>query len=336
MSCHRSAKVSPDAVAAATAGVAGGAGAAAAAASAAPGDMTPHCNHQTGTKEDFAFAANQLSHIHHVVAVLSGKGGVGKSLVTSALAIELARAGYRVGILDADITGPSIPHVFGLEAHTPTLLGNLYLPPVSAGGIKIMSTNLLLDSPDTPVIWRGPVIAGAIRQFWEQTSWGTLDYLLVDMPPGTGDVALTVFQSLPVDAAVIVTSPQRLVSMIVGKACNMAAKMDVDVVGLVENMSYVACDACGNRMEVFGPSTLEEDAARYNLEALDALPLSPALAAAADAGTLEEALPAAFCPRTLAAVLALDASGDAEKCGELAGSDGDACGCGCGCGSANA
>lgn len=247
------------------------------------------------------FEENNLSEVKRVIAVLSGKGGVGKSLVTGSLAIELARRGNKVGILDADITGPSIPKMLGMSGRHASGIGNLLLPEVSENGIKVMSSNLLLANETDPVLWRGPVIAGAIRQFWSDTSWGPLDYLLVDMPPGTGDVALTVFQSLPVDGIVVVTSPQDLVSMIVAKAVNMADKMDVPVLGIVENMSYIACPDCGKKIEVFGPSKLDEVADGYGVKILGRLPIDPALARACDAGALEEALPADFLPDAVGA-----------------------------------
>lgn len=237
------------------------------------------------------FEENNLSEVKHVIAVLSGKGGVGKSLVCGSLAVELARRGHKVGILDADITGPSIPKMFGMGGRHASGLGRLLLPEISEHGVKVMSSNLLLENETDPVLWRGPVIAGAIRQFWSETSWGPVDYLLVDMPPGTGDVALTVFQSLPVDGIVVVTSPQDLVSMIVAKAVNMADKMHVPVLGIVENMSYVTCPDCGRKIEVFGKSKLDEVAREYRLDVLGRLPIAPELAAACDAGTFETELP---------------------------------------------
>ena len=252
------------------------------------------------------FEENSLSETKRVIAVLSGKGGVGKSLVTSALAIELSREGNTVGILDADITGPSIPKIMGMSGRRASGLGKLILPEISDGGVKVMSSNLLLDNETDPVLWRGPVIAGAIKQFWSDTSWGPLDYMLVDMPPGTGDVALTVFQSLPVDGIVVVTSPQDLVSMIVAKAVNMADLMHVPVLGVVENMSYAVCPDCGRHIEVFGESKLETVAKVYNVPMLDRLPIDSALSAACDAGTLETELPRNFLPRTLAAVKAVE------------------------------
>lgn len=251
------------------------------------------------------YEENNLSEVKRVIAVLSGKGGVGKSLVTGALAVELARAGHTVGIMDADITGPSIPKMFGMGGRHAMGLGNLLLPEISDHGVKVMSSNLLLQNETDPVLWRGPVIAGAIRQFWSETSWGPLDYLLVDMPPGTADVALTVFQSLPVDGIVIVTSPQDLVSMIVSKAVNMASKMDIPVLGIVENMSYLTCPDCGRKIEVFGESKLDDVAAQYGIDVLDRLPIDPALAAMCDAGAIETELPEGLVPLALAKVAAV-------------------------------
>lgn len=264
-----------------------------------------HAQAAGGQTEPKKFEENNLSQVKHVIAVLSGKGGVGKSLVTGTLATDLMRAGHTVGILDADITGPSIPKMFGMSGKHVTALGNLLLPEISEQGIKVMSSNLLLENETDPVLWRGPVIAGAIRQFWSETSWGPLDYLLVDMPPGTGDVALTVFQSLPVDGIVIVTSPQDLVSMIVAKAVNMAAKMDIPVLGVVENMSYVECPDCNKKIEVFGPSKLDEVAREYNLDVLGRLPINPAFASACDAGSIETELPGGLLPDALTAIYAL-------------------------------
>ncbi len=266
------------------------------------------------------FEENNLSEVKHVIAVLSGKGGVGKSFVTGSLAIELARAGNKVGILDADITGPSIPKMFGMSGRRAHGIGNLLLPEISTHGVKVMSSNLLLANETDPVLWRGPVIAGAIRQFWSETSWGPLDYLLVDMPPGTGDVALTVFQSLPVDGIVVVTSPQDLVSMIVAKAVNMADKMGVPVLGVVENMSYVECPDCGKKIEVFGTSHLDEVTAQYGVDVLGRLPIDPKLAAMCDAGTLEEGLPAGMLPDAIEAIRATAELVDAKRA--LAGDGG--------------
>lgn len=239
--------------------------------------------HQLPAKE----MTNALSCVKRVIGVVSGKGGVGKSLVTGLLAGELRRRGHRVGILDADITGPSVPKMFGVTGQRLNGLGKLIMPAESAGGIKIMSINLLLERETDPVIWRGPVIGGVIKQFWTETAWGELDYLLVDMPPGTGDVALTVFQSIPVDGLVIVTSPQDLVSMIVAKAVKMADTMNVPVLGLVENMSYLACPDCGKHIQVFGDSHVEEVSKSFRLALLAQIPINPEFAARCDAGDAE-------------------------------------------------
>lgn len=244
------------------------------------------------------------SSIRHVIGVVSGKGGVGKSLVTGAIAVSLRHEGKRVAILDADITGPSIPRMFGMSGRHATARNEQLVPVTSKGGIEVMSTNLVLESETDPVLWRGPMLMGALRQFFEETAWGNVDYLLVDMPPGTGDVALTVFQSLPIEGVVIVSSPQDLVQMVVGKALNMAAMMDVPVVGLVENMSWMLCPHCGERVEPFGPSRLIETAAHVGIEALDELPIDPTLAAACDAGTFENALPEGFAAKTVEQILA--------------------------------
>ncbi|MCD7753484.1 MAG: Mrp/NBP35 family ATP-binding protein [Clostridiales bacterium] len=229
---------------------------------------------------------NAASSIRHVVAVVSGKGGVGKSLVTDALAVSMARLGKKVGILDADITGPSVPKAFGLTG--PVLADDIgMIPPVSEGGIKVMSLNLLTKTETDPVIWRGPVIAGCVKQFWTDTNWGELDYLFVDMPPGTGDVPLTVFQSLPVDGIIVVTSPQDLVSMIVTKAVKMAQMMNIPVLGIIENFSYFQCPDCGKRHAIFGESKIAQVAAENRVIVLARLPIDPALAAACDTGAVE-------------------------------------------------
>ena len=230
---------------------------------------------------------NDQSNIKKVVAVISGKGGVGKSMVTALMAVEAQRSGLRCGILDADVTGPSIPRMFGLHDTAKGDGENMIYPEITRTGMPVMSVNLLLPNEDEPVIWRGPVISGAITQFWENVVWGDLDVLFIDMPPGTGDVALTIFQSLPVDGLVIVTSPQELVSMIVGKAVRMAQMMDIPVMGVVENMSYALCPDCGRKLFLFGESHLEETAARYGLPVLGRMPILPELAAAADAGQIE-------------------------------------------------
>lgn len=229
---------------------------------------------------------NPLSKVKNVIAVVSGKGGVGKSTVTSQLAVAMARKGFRVGILDADITGPSIPKAFGVNECAGADKDGLY-PAVTREGIKVMSINLLLDNDTDPVLWRGPVIAGAVKQFWTDVVWEEVDYLFVDMPPGTGDVPLTVFQSLPVDGVVVVTSPQALVSMIVTKAVKMANMMKIPVLGLVENYSYLQCPDCGKKLSVFGESKIDEVAKEYGIPVLAKLPIDPKVAAAFDSGDVE-------------------------------------------------
>ena len=223
-----------------------------------------------------------------VIGVVSGKGGVGKSLVTSLMSALMRRRGHSVGILDADITGPSIPKAFGVKGQ---LVGSDegIFPAVSATGVKLVSLNLLLSNETDPVVWRGPIIAGTVKQFWTDVMWGDVDFMFVDMPPGTGDVPLTVFQSLPLDGILIVTSPQELVGMIVEKAVNMAAMMNVPVLGIVENMSYFVCDSCGKEHRIFGESHVDEIAARHGIPCVARLPIAPALAAACDGGTIEMA-----------------------------------------------
>lgn len=237
-------------------------------------------------KVDFSVPENPLSHIKNVIGVISGKGGVGKSLVTSELAILLKRKGYKVGILDADITGPSIPMAFGLHEQA---IGNDdgIIPATTMEGIKVISVNMLLESEETPVIWRGPVIAGVVKQFWNEVVWGELDYLLVDMPPGTGDVPLTVFQSLPVNGVVIVTTPQGLVEMIVKKAYNMAVQMNIPVVGLVQNMSYLECPDCHKKMYIYGEGHVEELAESLDIPNYAQIPVLPDMTTLCDLGTIE-------------------------------------------------
>ena len=226
------------------------------------------------------------SHIKKVIGVVSGKGGVGKSMTSAMLAVAMRRLGHTVGILDADITGPSIPKLFGV--HGPATGGEDGIYPVkSRTGIDIMSINLLLEDEQAPVVWRGPVIAGAVKQFWQDVIWEDVDFLFVDMPPGTGDVPLTVFQTLPVDGILIVSSPQELVGMIVGKAVQMAEMMKVPVLGIVENMSYAVCPDCGKHIQVFGDSHVEQTAERYHLPVLTKMPIDPELAKEADAGMIE-------------------------------------------------
>lgn len=256
--------------------------------------MEKECSNETCTKEscegcpsrekpNFRAELNSYSSIGHVIGVVSGKGGVGKSLVTASLANAMAAKGYRVGILDADITGPSIPRMFGLQGPAQVDDNGIY-PPLTANGIKVMSINLLLPGEEEPVIWRGPIIANMVKQFWTDVVWGELDYLFVDMPPGTGDVPLTVFQSLPVDGIVIVSSPQDLVHMIVRKAYNMAKMMNVPVVGLVENYSFVKCPDCGKEIYVFGESKVDAIGAELGVPVIAKMPLEPELAAIVDAG----------------------------------------------------
>lgn len=228
---------------------------------------------------------NQYSNIKKVIAVVSGKGGVGKSLATAMSAVMMSRRGYKVGILDADITGPSIPKMFGINTRArQNELG--ILPAETTNGIKVMSINLLLDKPDSPVVWRGPVIAGAVKQFWTDVVWGDLDYLFIDMPPGTGDVPLTVFQSIPVDGIEIVTSPQDLVSLIVKKAYNMAELMKIKVIGIVENMSYIICPDCKKEIRIFKGNS-QGIADELGLKLLAKIPMDPELAELADAGKFE-------------------------------------------------
>ena len=219
---------------------------------------------------------NKASNVKKVIGVVSGKGGVGKSFVTSSLACAMNKAGYKVGIMDADITGPSIPKMFGVHGQVYGTEDGM-VPMAAENGIKIMSVNLLLDNEEDPVIWRGPVIAGVVKQFWNETVWGDIDYLFVDMPPGTGDVPLTVFQSLPVDGIVIVTSPQDLVRMIVEKAYKMVRQMNIPVLGIVENYSYLTCPDCGKKISVFGESHIDEVAAELGIPVLGKMPIDPAL-----------------------------------------------------------
>ena len=246
------------------------------------------CSSDCGDRkaESLLAALNPKSTVKKVIAIVSGKGGVGKSTVTSMLAVAMAREGKRVGILDADITGPSVPTAFGVQECQGANEDGLY-PALTRSGIQVMSINLLLDNPGDPVVWRGPVIAGAVKQFWTDVIWEDVDYLFVDMPPGTGDVPLTVFQSLPVDGIVIVTSPQDLVSMIVTKAVKMANMMHIPVLGFVENYAYLTCPDCGKQIRVFGKGHLDEVAAELNLPVLARLPINPAVAEAYDNGLME-------------------------------------------------
>mgnify|MGYP000166982412 CR=1 FL=1 len=240
------------------------------------------------SRRAFQEKLNEYSSVKKVIGVVSGKGGVGKSFVTASLATAMRKKGYEVGILDADITGPSIPKMFGV--HGPAMGSEMGILPIAAeDGTKIMSINLLMEDEEAPVIWRGPVIAGTVKQFWSDVVWGDLDYLFVDMPPGTGDVPLTVFQSLPVDGIVIVTSPQELVQMIVKKAYNMAGMMNIPVLGVVENYSYLKCPDCGKEIKLFGESHIDEVASELAMQVLGKMPLDPAYAELADQGLFYKA-----------------------------------------------
>ena len=239
------------------------------------------------TQESLLAPMNPNSNVKKVIGIVSGKGGVGKSMVTSLMAVLTQRCGRSTAILDADVTGPSIPKSFGIKGRATGNETEIF-PRESAMGTKIMSINLLLEDETDPVVWRGPVIGGTVKQFWTDTLWDHVDYLFVDMPPGTGDVALTVFQCIPVDGIVVVTSPQDLVSMIVGKAMKMAELMNIPVLGLVENMSYAECPDCGKKIPVFGESHIANVAAQYHVPVLAQMPINPALAAACDNGTVED------------------------------------------------
>ena len=248
------------------------------------------CSQNCGERREpksFLKPMNKYSNIKKVIGVVSGKGGVGKSLVSCLLASACAKVGLKVGVLDADITGPSVPKSFGISKRAMQDSENL-LPNVTKNGIKVMSINMLLEDEQSPVVWRGPVISGVVEQFWTDVRWGELDYLFVDMPPGTGDVALTVFQSLPVDGIVIVSTPQELVKMIVNKAVNMAKLMNIPVLGLVENMSYFVCPDCGGRHSIFGESKIDETAAELGLPVLAKLPIDPEINHLVDEGKVED------------------------------------------------
>ena len=257
------------------------------------------CSANCGSKKQSMFEAiNPMSMVGKVIGIVSGKGGVGKSMVTSLSAVELRRRGFKVGIMDADITGPSIPKAFGLSGICEAApLGGI-LPKETQTGIEVMSVNLLLEDITSPVVWRGPVIAGTVKQFWTDVVWGDLDCMLIDCPPGTGDVPLTVFQSIPLDGIIVVTSPQDLVSMIVAKAVNMAKLMNIPIIGIVENMSYVKCPDCGKEIHIFGDSKIDEVAEEFGLPVLAKLPIDPKLAAMCDAGSIE------LCENDIAASIA--------------------------------
>ncbi len=260
----------------------------------------PDCTHDCSTcgescaerteEFDFRAKANPNSHVKKVIAVMSGKGGVGKSLVTASLAAAVQKLGRQAAVLDADITGPSIPKAFGVHERA---MGDDQgiLPVLTRTGVKLMSLNLLVENETDPVVWRGSLIAGTVKQFWTDVQWGDVDYMFVDMPPGTGDVPLTVFQSLPVDGIIVVTSPQELVSMIVEKAVKMAEMMNIPILGLVENYSYFRCPDCGKKHDIFGESHIQEIASAHGLKVLARLPIDPALAHACDAGQAEDFSP---------------------------------------------
>ena len=251
------------------------------------------CSHDCATckekcsKESLIEPQNSASSVKKVIGIVSGKGGVGKSLITSMLAVTMRRRGYKTAILDADITGPSIPKSFGLKPGCVTGSELGMFPPVTKTGIEVMSVNLLMEEETKPVVWRGPVIAGTVKQFWNGVVWNDVDYMFVDMPPGTGDVPLTVFQSLPLDGIIIVTSPQDLVSMIVEKAVNMASLMNVKIIGLVENYSYILCPDCGKVIKPYGESKINELANTYGTDVLATLPIDPELASLCDKGVIE-------------------------------------------------
>ncbi|MGN0610652.1 MAG: P-loop NTPase [Ruminiclostridium sp.] len=247
------------------------------------------CSQSCGDRtqpQSFLEKPHELSDIKKVIGVVSGKGGVGKSMVTSLLAVTMQRRGFKTAVLDADITGPSIPKAFGLHEKAMGDNNGIY-PVMTKTGIEVMSVNLLLPDETDPVVWRGPVIANTVKQFWTDVIWNDVDYMFVDMPPGTGDVPLTVFQSLPIDGIIVVTSPQELVSMIVGKAVKMAEMMNVPVLGIVENMAYYECPDCKSRHSIFGESHIEEVAAKYGIQSTAGMPINPKLAAACDKGMIE-------------------------------------------------
>lgn len=260
--------------------------------------MSEECTHDCSScsancdsreKKSLLEKLNKYSSVNHVVGIVSGKGGVGKSLVTSSLAVMFNRKGYKTAILDADITGPSIPKAFGIKEK---LIGSeMGLEPAkSETGIEIISANLILDNESDPIVWRGPMIAGAVKQFWNEAHWDNIDYMFVDMPPGTGDVPLTVFQSIPLDGIVIVTSPQELVSMIVEKAVKMAKMMDIPILGVIENMSYLECPDCGKRLYPFGESKLDEVASHYDIDILARFPIDSEFAQMSDSGRIENVI----------------------------------------------
>jgi ATPases involved in chromosome partitioning len=251
------------------------------------GNCGGSCPSGGGKPQNFLEKTHELNSIKRVIGVVSGKGGVGKSLVTSTLSVMMRRKGYKVGVLDADITGPSIPKIFGINQKAKGSELGIY-PEISRNDIKVMSVNLMLEQSDDPVVWRGPIIAGVVKQFWTDVIWGEVDYLFLDMPPGTGDVPLTVFQSIPLDGIVIVTSPQDLVSMIVKKAYKMAREMNIPILGVVENMSYIKCPDCGKEIKLFGDSKIDEISASLGMKVLGKMPIDPAVAELCDRGEIEK------------------------------------------------
>ena len=266
--------------------------------------MSENCSHDCAncsanctsrTAENTKIKPHLLSRIKHVIGVVSGKGGVGKSFVTGLLATEMTRRGYSCGILDGDITGPSIPKMFGVHERAQADQDGIY-PVSTASGVQIMSLNVLLENETDPVIWRGALITGTVQQFWTDVIWKDIDYLFIDMPPGTGDVTLTVFQSLPIDGIIMVSSPQDLVQLIVGKVVKMAQKMNVPILGLVENMSYLTCPDCAKKIELFGPSQAEKTAKEFGISPAVRLPLNPAVAKAVDEGQVESVREDAISP----------------------------------------
>ncbi|HIW36584.1 MAG TPA: Mrp/NBP35 family ATP-binding protein [Candidatus Treponema faecavium] len=270
--------------------------------------MSEECNHDCGScsqecgERDLHEKLHEKSTVKKVIGVVSGKGGVGKTLVTALLASALQKKGMRTAVLDADITGPSIPKIFGTSDERATGTEQTLFPVCTDSGIQLMSMNFLLPDATDPVIWRGPIIAGAVKQFWSDVIWDNVDYMFVDMPPGTGDVPLTVFQSVSVDGIIVVASPQELVSLIVEKAVKMAAMMHIPVIGLIENMSYVRCPHCGEELHIFGESAIGRIASEYGLPVLARIPIDPALAAACDSGTIEQYDSSAFMSEAAAAV----------------------------------
>lgn len=246
----------------------------------------PYRRDQKGLKNDFAVELNKQSKVKRVIGVMSGKGGVGKSIVAAMIAVTMQRRGYRTAVLDADLTGPSIPKIFGIKGKAEIVDSNIY-PMKSRTGIEIISINLLMDNESKPVIWRGPLLSNLVKQFWSDVVWGDIDFMFIDMPPGTGDIPLTVMQSFKIDGIIIVTMPQELVSMIVSKAINMAKEMNTPILGIVENMSYFECPDCHKAFNVFGESKLEKISEEFNLKILAKLPINPEFASMCDKGTIE-------------------------------------------------